>query len=66
MIARIKPALTGSKEAPAPTNETPDPLAAAKENLPKPDDNPLAGLLSSSKLSTHLIALIQARLHADS
>lgn len=37
----------GSKEAAAPKEETPAPVAAVKDNLPKPDDNPLAGLFSS-------------------
>ena len=41
----------GSKDAP----ETPAPVAAVKDNLPKldaakPDDNPLAGLFSSCEL----------------
>ena len=55
MTAQSISALTGSAEAPAPKDETPAPVAAAKENLPKPDDNPLAGLLSSCKLSMQLM-----------
>ena len=45
----------GSKETAAPKEETPNPVAAVKENLPsldaaKPGDNPLAGPLDSREL----------------
>lgn len=41
-------------------------MAAVKENLPKPDDNPLAGLFSSCKslplCQTYLLPTIEAML----